>query len=54
MYVLLILETLLRMLAGHRKPATFAHTPAGAIGNYLILPLSVLLLALSFWKGKRA
>ena len=47
MYVLLILETLLRMLVGHMKPVTFAHTPPGAIGNYVILPLAALMLILS-------
>ena len=48
MYVLLILETILRMLIGYMKPVSFVHTPPGAIGNYVILPLAVLMLALSF------
>lgn len=47
MYALLILETLLRMLVGRMKPVTFAHTPPGAIGNWVILPLAALMLALS-------
>jgi len=47
MYILLILETLLRMLVGHMKPVTFAHAPPGAIGNYVILPLAALMLILS-------
>jgi len=47
MYVLLILETLLRMLVGRMRPVTFAHTPPGAIGNWVILPLAALMLALS-------
>lgn len=47
MYVLLIFETLLRMLVGRMKPVTFAHTPPGAIGNYVILPLAAVMLALS-------
>jgi hypothetical protein len=50
MYVLLIVETLLRLLVGHTKPVTFAHTPPGAIGNYVILPLASLMLILSFWR----
>src|SRR5579872_2507525 len=37
MYVLLIFETLLRMLVGRIKPVTFEHTPPGAIGNWVIL-----------------
>ena len=49
MYVLLILETLLRELVGHMKPVTFRHTPPGAIGNYVILPVAALMLAWSVW-----
>ena len=52
MYALLILETLLRMLVGHMKPVTFAHTPPGAIGNYLILPLAAAMLLLSLLPAK--
>jgi hypothetical protein len=48
MYLLLILETLLRMFVGHFKPATFRHRPPGAIGNYVMLPLAILMLVLSF------
>ena len=50
MYTLLILETLLRMLVGHMKPVIFAHTPPGAIGNYVILPVAPLMLVLSLWR----
>lgn len=48
MYVLLILETLLRQLVGYMKPVTFAHTPPGALANYIVLPLAVLMLVLCF------
>jgi hypothetical protein len=48
MYLLLVLETLLRQLVGRIKPVGFAHKPPGAIGNYVVLPLAVLMLALSF------
>ncbi len=47
MYALLIVETLLRMLVGHMKPVTFAHTPPGAYGNYVVLPLAAVMLLLS-------
>ena len=47
MYVLLILETLLRELVGRMKPVSFAHTPPGAVANYFILPLALVMLALS-------
>jgi hypothetical protein len=54
MYVLLIIEVLLRMLVGYMKPVTFAHTPPGAIGNYVVLVLAVAMLVLIFWGGKRS
>jgi hypothetical protein len=54
MYVLLILEALLRMLVGHMKPVAFLHTPPGAIANYVILPLGALMLTLSLWKDNKA
>jgi hypothetical protein len=53
MYVMLILETLLRELVGKMKPVTFAHTPPGAIGNQLILPLAIVMLGLALWSGFR-
>jgi len=48
MYLMLIVETLLRMLVGRMKPVAFTHTPPGAIGNYVVLPLAFLMLALCF------
>ena len=51
MWLMLILEVLLRDLVGHMKPVTFAHTPPGVIGNQLILPLAALMLVLSLWSG---
>jgi hypothetical protein len=53
MYLMLILETLLRELVGYMKPITFAHTPPGSIGNQVVLPLAVLMLVLSLWSAKR-
>ena len=53
MYVLLILETLLRVLVGQMKPVTFAHTPPGAIQNYIVIPLAVLMLLLSLWTNSK-
>ena len=47
MYLLLILETLLRMLVGRMKPVHFAHTPPGASANYVVLPLAFAMLVLS-------
>lgn len=53
MWLMLILEVLLRQLVGTMKPVTFAHTPPGAIGNQLILPLAALMLAWSVWSATR-
>ena len=53
MYVLLILEILLREFVGHAKPVTFAHTPPGEIGNYVFLPLAAIMLFLSLWSARR-
>jgi len=53
MWAVQFLETLLRIVAGHLKPATFAHTPPGEIGNYIYLPLAVLMLVLSLWSANR-
>ncbi len=53
MYMLLIMETFLRVLVGQMKPVTFAHTPPGAIQNYIVMPLAVVMLALSFWTNNK-
>ena len=53
MWLMLILEVLLRQLVGSMKPVTFAHTPPGAIGNQLVLPLAALMLAWSVWSATR-
>jgi hypothetical protein len=49
MYFLLILETLLRILVGRLKPVAFRHSPPGATGNYVVLPLAAIMLAWSLW-----
>ncbi len=47
MWAVQFLEILGRMLVGQLKPVTFAHTPPGAIGNYVYIVLSLLMLALA-------
>ena len=51
MWLMLALEVLLRELVGAMKPVTFAHTPPGAIGNQLILPLAVVMVIWSLWSS---
>jgi hypothetical protein len=53
MYVLLILETLLRVFVGRTKPVPLTHTPPGATGNAVILPLAVCMLVLSLASARR-
>jgi hypothetical protein len=53
MWLMLILEVLLRQLVGMMKPVAFAHTPPGAIGNQLVLPLAALILTWSVWSAVR-
>ena len=48
MYALLFFEAMLRMLVGRMKPVTFSHTPPGAYGNYVALPVAALMIILSF------
>ena len=54
MWLMLALEILLRELVGKMKPVTFAHTPPGAIGNQIILPLAVVMLVWSLWSGNKS
>jgi hypothetical protein len=53
MWFIQLLEVLLRMLVGRIKPVTFAHTPPGAIGDYVYLVASILILALCVWESFR-
>jgi hypothetical protein len=53
MYILITLETLMRMFIGYIKPVHFAHTPPGAVANYIILPLAAIMFYLSISKKYR-
>ena len=53
MWGIQFLETLGRMLVGRIKPVTFAHTPPGAIQNYIYLGLALAMLALALWSSQR-
>lgn len=54
MYVMLILETLLRQLVGTIKPVSFAHVPPGAFLNDVVLVVAIAMLALSLWSARGA
>ncbi len=53
LWLVQIVEILLRMLVGRLKPVPFAHIPPGQIGNYVILALGVIMLIFSLWSGSR-
>jgi hypothetical protein len=52
MYVLLILEVLLRMLVGRVRPVDLNHTPPGAVANYVLLVVAVAMLFLALRGGR--
>ena len=47
MYLLILLEYSGRTAIGLIKPLEVSHTPPGAIGDYIMVPLAVLMLILS-------
>ena len=47
MYIILIIETLGRMMVGNMKPPILFHTPPGGYANWIILPLSIVMLIYS-------
>ncbi len=53
MYILMILETAMRMYIGHIKPVHFAHTPPGEILNHIMIPLAFVMLILSLWHKQK-
>jgi hypothetical protein len=48
MYLLLIIEYVGRITIGYFKPLIVTRVPPGAVGDYIIVPLAVLMLLLSF------
>jgi hypothetical protein len=54
MYVLLIAEVFLRMLAGWLHPVTFSHVPPGAVANYIMLAVAIIMLFLLLVPTRRS
>jgi uncharacterized membrane protein len=48
MYILVIIEYSGRVLIGTVKPLIVSHTPPGAIGDYILIPLAIMMLMLCF------
>jgi hypothetical protein len=53
MWLMITVETPLRILVGQMKPVRFAHTPPGEIANYLYLPLSIVMFLVCLWSGSK-
>ena len=47
MYIMIFLEYLLRIVIGHFKPVETLHTAPGEIGNYILIPLAVVMCYLA-------
>lgn len=47
MIIILIIETLGRMMVGIIKPPILFHTPPGGFANWIMLPLAIVMLLLS-------
>ena len=54
MLVVLVLEQLLRLLAGRLKPLQIDTPPPGAYGTYVVLALGLVFLALAVRNSRRA
>ncbi len=52
MYLLLLAEYLMRIFLGAWKPIETVGTAPGAIGDYILVPLAVVMLLLSLRKNK--
>jgi hypothetical protein len=52
MYLILILEYALRILIGPMKGIEFSHVPPGAIANYGVIVVALIMLVLSFNNSK--
>ena len=53
MSLLILIEYSGRMVIGFVKPLEVSHTPPGAIGDYVMVPVAILMLILSLKRPKR-
>lgn len=49
MWMIILVEQLLRIIAGHLKPIATDAAPPGAYGTYILLAVSLLVLVFSLW-----
>lgn len=53
MYLLLTVEYAMRIVIGQMKPIVTSGTAPGSIGNWIMVPVCVVLLALSLFQSRR-
>jgi hypothetical protein len=53
MYMLIIIEYSGRVLIGMVKPLIVSHTPPGAIGDYILIPLAIVMLILCLKRSRK-
>ena len=53
MYVLILAEYIGRIAIGFIKPLEVSHTPPGAIGDYILVPLAIIMLILSLRRPRK-
>jgi hypothetical protein len=53
MYLLVIVEYMMRILLGTLKPMEITGTAPGGVGNYIVVPLASIMLFLSLRSSKR-
>ena len=52
MYVLMIVEYAMRIVIGQMKPIVTTGTAPGSVGNWIMVPVCAILLALSLIRGR--
>jgi hypothetical protein len=53
MFIFIFVEYLGRELVGLAKPLAVSHIPPGAVGDYVLIPLSAAMFVLSLFAAKK-
>lgn len=54
MYIFIVVEYGMRIIIGHMKPIITVGTAPGVVGNYILVPLGILMFLLSIQKNKKS
>jgi hypothetical protein len=52
MYIFITFEYIMRIIIGHLKPITTVGTAPGSVGNYILVPLGIIMFLLSIFKNR--